>query len=107
MPWCGTAQGPEAIVKTFVDVGRYWTVEAFEPKAVFGSEEHAAMFGSFTYRSVSARQAGDLTLLGLCPRGRRQMRYLQFMEDTLATEVVRKGGTWTIHSDPGGGEISI
>ena len=29
MPWCGTSRGPESIVKTFVDVGRYWQVQAF------------------------------------------------------------------------------
>jgi hypothetical protein len=51
MPWCGTAQGPDAIVKTFADVARFWAVEAFEPRAMFGDDEHAAMFGSFTYRS--------------------------------------------------------
>ncbi len=42
---------PEGIVNTFVDVGRYWEVIAFEPEAVFGSGEYAAMFGRFTYRS--------------------------------------------------------
>src|SRR6516165_486841 len=29
MPWCGTSYGPEAIVKTFVDVGRFWKMESF------------------------------------------------------------------------------
>jgi hypothetical protein len=24
MPWCGTSHGPESIVKTFVDVSRFW-----------------------------------------------------------------------------------
>lgn len=34
--------------------------------------------------------------------------YFQFMEDTLATTgSFRTGGEWTIHSDPGGGEIAI
>ena len=26
MPWCGTSRGAESIVKTFVDVARYWAV---------------------------------------------------------------------------------
>ena len=30
MPWCGTSTGPESIVRTFVDVGRFWHVERFE-----------------------------------------------------------------------------
>lgn len=29
MPWCGTAHGPEAIVKTFVDVNRFWDNDIF------------------------------------------------------------------------------
>ena len=34
MPWCGTSRGPESIVKTFVDVSRYWEVQSFEPEAL-------------------------------------------------------------------------
>ena len=34
MPWAGTARGPQAIVQTFKDVGRYWTSEAFEESRV-------------------------------------------------------------------------
>jgi hypothetical protein len=30
MPWCGTSKGPESIVKTFVDVGRYWEKQALQ-----------------------------------------------------------------------------
>src|SRR6516225_9012136 len=52
MPWCGTSYGPESIVKTFVDVSRYWDVQSFEPEALFGSDVHAAIFGRFTYRST-------------------------------------------------------
>jgi uncharacterized protein len=52
MPWCGTSRGPESIVKTFVDVSRYWGVQSFETEALFGSEAYAAMFGRFTYRST-------------------------------------------------------
>ena len=32
MPWAGTSRGPESIVKTFVDVNRYWKVQSFEPR---------------------------------------------------------------------------
>src|SRR5580704_13611476 len=47
MPWCGTHEraGPQSIVQTFVDVGRYWSVLSFEVAAVFGEGEHAAAFG--------------------------------------------------------------
>lgn len=108
MPWCGTSHGPESIVKTFVDVDRYWEKVSFDAEAVFGDDQNAAMFGRFTYRSrvlgklvttpfaVYARFAG-----GLCT-------YLQFMEDTFATSAsFRSGGTWTFRSNPNGEEVSV
>jgi hypothetical protein len=30
MPWAGASRGPQAIVKTFADVRRYWDTEALE-----------------------------------------------------------------------------
>ncbi len=108
MPWCGTAQGPDAIVKTFVDVARFWTVEAFEPRAMFGDDDHAAMFGSFTYRSkvLGKQVTSPFSVFARVVDGK--CTYLQFMEDTLATtESFRTGGAWTVHSDPEGVEISI
>lgn len=53
MPWCGMQEkaGPDAIMKTFADVGYYWEVLEFEPTDVFGDETKAAVFGSFTYSS--------------------------------------------------------
>src|ERR1700730_2001781 len=50
MPWAGTSRGAESIVKTFVDVGRFWDNLAFEIEALFGSGENVAMFGRFTYK---------------------------------------------------------
>jgi uncharacterized protein len=108
MPWAGTAVGPAAVVQTFVDVGRYWTKEAFEEIALFGDERYAAVFGRMTYRSVIlGKQVTSPFAVyvevvdGLC-------RHMQFMEDTLATtESFRSGGAWTIQSDPAGGQISL
>ncbi|GGD40154.1 nuclear transport factor 2 family protein [Aureimonas glaciei] len=108
MPWCGTAHGPEAIVKTFVDVERFWSIEAFEPEAAFGDGTNAAMFGSFTYRSavLGKQVTSPFAVFAKVVAGK--CSYLQFMEDTLATtESFRTGGEWTIHSDPDGGEIAI
>lgn len=108
MPWCGTQHGPEVIVKTFVDVDRYWGVEAFEPRATFGDGEDAAMFGSFTYRSTVLGKLVTSPFAVYAKVVDGKCSYLQFMEDTLATtESFRKGGEWTIHSDPAGAEISI
>lgn len=108
MPWAGTQKGPESIVKTIVDVARFWKVDAFETQVLFGSGEHAAMFGRFTYTSsVMVKQVTSpfavyaRVLDGLC-------NYLQFMEDTFATTAsFRSGGGWKIRSDPDGTEIEV
>jgi len=108
MPWCGTHEGPESIVKTFVDVGRYWDVIAFEPQAVFGVGEYAAMFGRFTYRStvMSKLVTTPFAIFAKVREGR--CYYLQFMEDTLATSAsFRSGGQWTFRSNPEGGEVAF
>jgi hypothetical protein len=108
MPWAGTSRGPEAIVQTFVDVGRFWKNEAFEVIASFGDDRYAALFGRMTYRStVLGKQVTSPFAIyveavdGLC-------RHMQFMEDTFATaNSFRSGGLWTIQSDPSGDEIKI
>lgn len=108
MPWCGTRHGPQAIVDTFKGVSRYWSVEAFEPRAVFGDDEHAAMFGSFTYRSTTlGKQVTSPFSVYARVEGGKCV-YLQFMEDTLATtDSFRKSGEWRIHSNPDGDEVTI
>ncbi|MDX2200136.1 MAG: nuclear transport factor 2 family protein [Phycisphaerae bacterium] len=108
MPWCGTRHGPQAIVDTFKRVARYWSIEAFEPDAVFGDGEHAAMFGRFTYRSTTLGKQVTSPFAVYARVVAGKCVYLQFMEDTLATtESFRKGGAWLIHSNPDGGEVTI
>ena len=106
MPWCGTSQGPKSIVKTFVDVDRYWEKLSFDVEALFGTGEFAAMFGRFSYRS---RMLGKVvnTPFALFARVKEgRCFYLQFMEDTLATSAsFRSGGSWTFRSNPNGEEI--
>jgi hypothetical protein len=102
MPWAGTSRGPESIVKTFVDVGRYWEVQSFEPEALFGSEGFAAMFGRFTYKIVTT----PFAIFAKVEDGR--CTYLQFMEDTFATGAsFRSGGNWTFQSNPNGEQVVI
>jgi hypothetical protein len=108
MPWCGTSRGPESIVKTFVDVSRYWEVQSFEPEALFGADGYAAMFGRFTYKSavLSKVVTSPFAVFAKCKDGR--CSYLQFMEDTFATAAsFRSGGTWTFQSNPNGEEVDI
>jgi uncharacterized protein len=103
MPWAGIAHGPEAIVQTFSDVARYWQVKSFQSEALFGSEECAAMFGRFTYRSTMLGKTvtSPFAVFARCENGR--CIYLQFMEDTFATSAsFRSGGSWTFESNPNG-----
>jgi hypothetical protein len=108
MPWCGTSRGPEGIVKTFVDVGRYWAVQSFEREALFGDDAHAAMFGRFTYKSTFLGKVvtSPFAIFAKCKDGR--CNYLQFMEDTFATgSSFRSGGIWVFQSKPGGERVEI
>jgi hypothetical protein len=108
MPWCGTSRGPESIVKTFVDVARYWEKQSFEVEALFGTGENAAIFGRFTYRSrvLSKLVTSPFCLHAKVTDGR--CSYLQFMEDTFATGAsFRSGGSWVFHSNPDGEEVII
>jgi len=57
MPWCGTAHGVDAIIKTFHDVSEFWIVDSFTPEAIFSEDENVAVFGRFTYTSTRSRRA--------------------------------------------------
>jgi uncharacterized protein len=108
MPWAGTSQGPESIVKTFTDVSRFWEIVSFEREALFGSDTCAAMFGRFTYKSIALGKTitSPFAVFARCHDGR--CTYLQFMEDTFATgSSFRSGGTWTFRSDPSGATVAI
>jgi hypothetical protein len=108
MPWAGTSHGPESIVRTFVDVGRFWQVQSFEPEALFGSDAYAAMFGRFTYKStvLSKVVTSPFAVFAKFKDGR--CCHLQFMEDTFATGAsFRSGGSWSFKSDPNGTPVTI
>ena len=85
MPWCGTSYGPEAIVRTFVDVGRYWSIDAFDVEALFGSGENVAVFGRFTYTSTVLSKTVTSPFACFAKVTDGVCTYLQFMEDTFAT----------------------
>jgi uncharacterized protein len=108
MPWAGTGRGAERIVQTFIDVERFWEKVDFRSEALFGSGEHAAMFGRFTYRS---RVLGKLVTTPFAIFAKvvnGKCTYLQFMEDTFATGAsFRSGGQWKFRGDPDGGEVAV
>src|SRR5580704_15195027 len=108
MPWCGTSKGPESIVKTFVDVGRFWKIISFEREAMFTDGENVAIFGRFTYMSMvlSKTVTSPFAVFSKVRKGR--CTYMQFMEDTFASGAsFRSGGKWAFRSDPDGTEIAI
>jgi ketosteroid isomerase-like protein len=108
MPWCGTSNGADSIVKTFVDVGRYWEKQAFAVEALFGTGENVAMFGRFTYKSkmLGKTVTSPFAIFAKVVNGK--CTYLQFMEDTFATGAsFRSGGNWTFQSNPNGEVVTI
>jgi hypothetical protein len=108
MPWCGTSKGPESIVKTFVDVGRFWRVDLFEKEAQFTDGENVAIFGRFTYTSTVLSKTVTSPFAVFAKVQQHRCTYLQFMEDTFATaDSFRKEGHWRFHSDPDGGVVTI
>jgi len=108
MPWAGTSRGPESIVETFVDVGRYWEVQSFEPHALFGSDEYAAMFGRFTYKSTVLSKVVTSPFAVFAKVEQGMCTYLQVMEDTFATGAsFRSGGNWIFQRSPNGERVVI
>ena len=108
MPWAGTAIGPDAISSTYARVGKYWKIEGFEIRDLFGDGENVAVFGSFTYRSTTIGKAVTSPFAILAKVKDGKITYMQFMEDTFGTaSTFRTGGTWTVHSDPDGSEIQV
>jgi uncharacterized protein len=108
MPWCGTGQGADAVIKTFADVGRFWNVDSFTPEDVFGEGDKVAVFGRFTYTSTKLRKTVTSPFAILFRLKNEKVQYMQFMEDTFCTgSSFRSGGAWKFQSDPNGGEVEI
>jgi ketosteroid isomerase-like protein len=97
LPWTGTNQGPESIVRAFEGIGQAWETKAFEVREVMEQGDKVAMFGSFTYRGRESDQeiTSPFSLLAKVTEGR--IHYLQFLEDTFGTS----GTLGRPHLDPG------
>jgi hypothetical protein len=109
MPWAGLHKdGKAAILKTFTDVNRYWTVVEFDIQQIFGEGNDVAVFGSFTLRSTKLNKlfTSPFSILATVRNGK--VTYMQYMEDTFGTGATfRSSGTWRFQSDPAGGEIEV
>ena len=108
MPWAGTRTGPEAVLDTYVQVNCFWQSEAFEIGELFGEGENVAVFGRFTYRSVTLGKAVTSPFAILAKVKDGQVTFMQFMEDTFGTAATfRSGGVASYRSDPDGGEVEL
>ena len=108
MPWAGTRTGPEAVLDTYTQVSRCWRSEAFETLELFGEGENVAVFGRFTYRSVTLGKAVTSPFAILAKARGGQITFMQFMEDTFGTaSTFRSGGVGAYRSDPAGGEVAL
>ena len=108
MPWAGTRTGPEAVLDTYTRVNRFWRSEAFEIGELFGEGGSVAVFGRFTYRSVTLGKAVTSPFAILAKVRDGQISFMQFMEDTFGTAATfRSGGVATYRSDPDGGEVAL
>ena len=108
MPWCGTGHGSGALLQTFTEVSRYWSIKNFEILDIFGSNNRVAAFGTFTYTSsvLGHEVTSPFAVLAKVENGK--VVYTQFMEDSFATaRSFRSGGTWTIQSNPDGSVIEV
>jgi uncharacterized protein len=108
MPWCGTGHGSNALLQTFTDVSRYWSIKNFEILDIFGADTRVAAFGTFTYTSTMLGHEVTSPFAVLAKVENGKVVYTQFMEDSFATaRSFRSGGTWTIQSDPDGSVIEV
>ena len=96
------------MLHTYNQVNRFWHSEAFEIGELFGEGENVAVFGRFTYRSVTLGKAitSPFAILAKVSGGR--ITFMQFMEDTFGTAATfRSGGVANYRSDPDRGEMAL
>jgi ketosteroid isomerase-like protein len=108
MPWAGTYKGTEALVQTFIDVGRYWSMDDFQIQDSFENGDGAAIFGSFTYTSTVLGKTVTSPFAVLARGEKGKLSYVQFMEDTFATaRSFRDSGEYLIKANPDGSETRV
>lgn len=97
LPWTGTNKGPEAFSGLFLRLADYWKTEDFTITTKIASGEDVAIFGSFTYRSVTTDRVFTSPFSIHAKVRDGKMTYFQFMEDTYASaSSFRQSGSWTV-----------
>lgn len=111
MPWCGThtRAGPDAIVETFVNVGRHWVNKDFMIQSIFGDETNVAVFGSMTYMARMTEKDVTSPFAIWCKFNESgKVEFMQFMEDTFATGASFEiSGEKVYRADPDGHEVRM
>ena len=97
LPWTGTRKGPQAYSYTFLRVANYWNIEDFTVTDTIASGEDVAIFGKFTYRSVTVGHVFTSPFSILAKVRDGKMTYFQFLEDTYASsKSFRQSGSWIV-----------
>jgi ketosteroid isomerase-like protein len=108
MPWAGTSHGPQAVLDNLGEMFTRWENQAFNVTTMFASGEDVAVFGDFRYRSKSLDKIVSSPFSIHLKIVEGKVTYLQFLEDSYATaSSFRKGGTWTVQTEPGAEPIEV
>ena len=108
MPWAGTSHGPQAFLDNLSEMFTRWENLAFNVSDMFASGEDVAVFGDFRYRSKSLDKIVTSPFSIHVKVVDGKVIYLQFLEDSYATaSSFRKGGTWTVQTEPGAEPIEV
>jgi uncharacterized protein len=93
---------PQAFLDNLGTMFSRWENQAFNVKAMFGSDENVAVFGDFRYKSHSLGRVVSSPFSILVKVVDGKVTYLQFLEDSYATAAsFRKNGSWTVQTEPG------
>ena len=108
MPWTGISTGPQAFLSNLGLMFTRWENQAFNVTAMFGSDENVAVFGDFRYKAHSTGTVVSSPFSILVKVVNGQVTFLQFQEDTYATAAsFRKGGSWTVQTEPDGAPFQV
>lgn len=108
LPWTGTNKGPKAFSRLFLQLADYWKTEDFTVTTQIASGENVAIFGSFTYRSMTVDHVFTSPFSIHAKVRDGKMIYFQFMEDTYASaSSFRQSGSWTIKTPANAAPVKV